>query len=558
MRMGNWEWGMGNGELGMGNWELGIGNWELGIGNWELGIGNWELRMTLEQRLQRRLVEPAGVVNTRQLHCHYQATQGTAGRLVQRLALPEQVKFRYGSGVLQPTAVIQRLQRQRRESADVFDRQLQPTSHGYPARGETVQTSNVGAKHLGDNLSVKPKLYNPNALPSDSLKTHPGGHLQGQKSNVGAKHLGDNLSVKPKSYSPNADTPYVAKATLMPSDGLKTGSSRVQTQGQLRINRQATVAAVNTNDSSGSILLPKITEREQDAPTTNLLKSDTLSPPPSPQQSPELRVSRKATIAAVNASNLGGRVEGESKSRFPLVKSASQSAASRISRKADTSDAPIQTAIEPNQPLDLPSPQIATPMSSPAVNLSKTSNPTLPVVKAASQSSASRISRKADTSANADSLVTRGEPTIQPKTNPPLIKGTIQTKAAVTPSQSSISNRSIVPVRPVSVKKLGFFGEKADVSLSPSGETRFLGNSQKLPLPLATNKINRKEVITRQTNVVDNSTVQLQTQGNSTTPMSSGATASSVDIAKVAEQVSRILARQLAVERERRGIGRWH
>ena len=35
------------------------------------------------------------------------------------------------------------------------------------------QKSDVGAKHLGDNSSVKPKLYNPNALPSDSLKTHP-------------------------------------------------------------------------------------------------------------------------------------------------------------------------------------------------------------------------------------------------------------------------------------------------------------------------------------------------------------------------------------------------
>ncbi|NES23694.1 MAG: precorrin-3B C(17)-methyltransferase, partial [Symploca sp. SIO3E6] len=31
----------------------------------------------------------------------------------------------------------------------------------------------VGAKHLGDNLSVKPKSYNPNALPSDSLTTGP-------------------------------------------------------------------------------------------------------------------------------------------------------------------------------------------------------------------------------------------------------------------------------------------------------------------------------------------------------------------------------------------------
>ena len=90
---------------------------------------------TLGQRLQRRLVKPAGVINTQQLHRHYQATQNTAGRIIQRLALPEQVKFRYGSGVLQPKAIIQRLQRQRTESADVFDGQFQSS----PVPGETVQ-----------------------------------------------------------------------------------------------------------------------------------------------------------------------------------------------------------------------------------------------------------------------------------------------------------------------------------------------------------------------------------------------------------------------------------
>ncbi|NER97802.1 MAG: hypothetical protein F6J86_28820, partial [Symploca sp. SIO1B1] len=36
-----------------------------------------------------------------------------------------------------------------------------------------LRRQDVGAKHLGDNLSVKPKSYNPNALPSGSWKTHP-------------------------------------------------------------------------------------------------------------------------------------------------------------------------------------------------------------------------------------------------------------------------------------------------------------------------------------------------------------------------------------------------
>ncbi|NEQ10327.1 MAG: hypothetical protein F6K37_31645, partial [Moorea sp. SIO4E2] len=95
---------------------------------------------TLGQRLQRRLVKPAGVINTQQLHSHYQATQGTAARLVQKSVLPEQVKFRYGSGVLQPTAIMSRLQRQRTESADGFDGQWRVNPDSYSGTGNTAQT----------------------------------------------------------------------------------------------------------------------------------------------------------------------------------------------------------------------------------------------------------------------------------------------------------------------------------------------------------------------------------------------------------------------------------
>jgi len=44
------------------------------------------------------------------------------------------------------------------------------------AQGLTISStmpSDVGAKHLGDNSSVKPKSYNPNSSPSGSLKTRP-------------------------------------------------------------------------------------------------------------------------------------------------------------------------------------------------------------------------------------------------------------------------------------------------------------------------------------------------------------------------------------------------
>ncbi|NET60008.1 MAG: precorrin-3B C(17)-methyltransferase [Symploca sp. SIO2E6] len=47
-----------------------------------------------------------------------------------------------------------------------------PASHPFVFGGDT-EMGGVGTKHLGDNLSVKPKLYSPNTLPSDSLTTGP-------------------------------------------------------------------------------------------------------------------------------------------------------------------------------------------------------------------------------------------------------------------------------------------------------------------------------------------------------------------------------------------------
>ncbi|NEO66241.1 MAG: hypothetical protein F6J98_40020, partial [Moorea sp. SIO4G2] len=55
----------------------------------------------LLSRLQRRQEKSGGVINTRQLHRHYQSTQATTARLTQRLTLPEQINSRYGASGLQ-------------------------------------------------------------------------------------------------------------------------------------------------------------------------------------------------------------------------------------------------------------------------------------------------------------------------------------------------------------------------------------------------------------------------------------------------------------------------
>ena len=633
--------------------------------------------LTLGQRLQRRLVEPAGVINTQQLHCHYQATHGTAGRLIQRLALPEQVKFRYGSGVLQPTAIIQRLQRQRTESANDFDRQFQ----GAPVPGETVQRFvQPQSRQFQNNRKIEGR--NPNRL--GKSHTNPLQPPITQEATVMTKPLvkatDQNHLKTPASLLEKKTKSQISNPLVKTSRETGEKRNRGETQQQLRIDRKATVSEVNalsSNEShSGQRQVDTHFHANPTVTQTQLETSGALSPPSS-EKSGTFRISRKATIAAANASNPGARGEGESKSPksqdLPLAQATSQLSASTAQTKADDSDAVIQAKIQENKS---PSEMIE---SQEAVNLTQISNPRirvqakssqqpnqdLPLAQATSQLSASTAQTKADDSdaviqakiqenkspsemiesqeavnltqisnprirvqakssqqpnqdlplAQATSQLsvstaqTKAGASVQPKTNPPVIKGIIQTKAAAMKSQSTVSTRSIVPVRPHSKSlPLSLQGQKANlpiqlsqeasvaskptvvstkpIQLSSSSELKMVWlksindlqtseglstttqYSQKMLLPLAISQISTNGVlakrlpfgqIARQTNAVDNSTVQPAMSGNSLTQMSSPETASvsPMDLTQVAEQVSRILTRQLSVERERRGIARW-
>ncbi|NEO57751.1 MAG: hypothetical protein F6K54_34630 [Okeania sp. SIO3B5] len=484
--------------------------------------------LTLGQRLQRRVVEPAGVINTQQLHCHYQATQGMAGRLVQRLALPEQVKFRYGSGVLQPTAITQRLQRQRTESAEVLNEQFPTTPYADSAMGEMVQRS----------------------IPPQSRQFQNSREIQGRSPNK----LG------------------------------RTNTNPLQPS----ITQKATV-----------MTKPVEKKPQSDTSVVKTSRGETNRP---------FRISRKATVSEVNASNLGARVEAEPNSKqdrdLPLPKATNQLSASTVQRKADTSVNPnsLVTATQPktnpplvkgiiqtktNEGLSTGNFRISRKATVSEVNArnlrarveaepNSKQDRDLPLPKATNQLSASTVQRKADTSVNPNSLVTA----TQPKTNLPLVKGIIQTKAEDFNVTSIVPKTDLSQSRPLSLQ-----GQKSNLPVQLSPEASIASNpsselnmvwlkstdglqanegsstknpySEKIALPLAITPINTHGVLTRQTtNTVDNSTVQLAMEGNSTTPMPAPETASgaSVDIAKVAEQVSRILARQLAVEKERRGV----
>ena len=413
---------------------------------------------TLVQRLQRRLVKPAGVINTQQLHGHYQATQSTAGRLVQKSMLPEQVKFRYGSGVLQPTAIMSRLQRQRTESADGFDGQWRVNPDSYSGTGKTAQTfvqtqprafqnsrdnsrkivgkspTAIGVADSGyDSAPLAPQRAIPRWGEQNSESppaSNPSlGDLGGltktrrspihtsiqqrpaisQKVTVMTKPLvketNHNQSKSPVSLTPVSlveQKPKSASSTPLGKTIQETGEkgSSQGTQPQLKINRKATLAEINTlsRHESHAVQAQRDTKsitKSSTNPTVTPTQPETSSSssPPYPEKSGTLRISRKATMTAANASHVA-RVQSKSIPDLPLAQTNSPSSSSTVSRKEDSSDTVIQTQIIPNQ---AKSSQITSPGDS-----FQNSDQDLPLAKTTSASSPSQVSRKED---NKDTVI---------------------------------------------------------------------------------------------------------------------------------------------------------
>jgi hypothetical protein len=79
------------------------------------------------------------------------------------------------------------------------------------------------AGNISSNLTGSP-IQSTDQIPEVATEEDAKVRFQSQKSGVWEKHLGDNSSVKPKVYNPNADFPYVPTTKLTSSDGLKTDS----------------------------------------------------------------------------------------------------------------------------------------------------------------------------------------------------------------------------------------------------------------------------------------------------------------------------------------------
>ncbi|NES23778.1 MAG: hypothetical protein F6K41_33885 [Symploca sp. SIO3E6] len=591
---------------------------------------------TFEQSLQRRLVEPAGVVNTQKLHLHYQGTQDTAQRLVRRSMLPEQVKFRYGSGVLQPTAIMSRLQRQRTESADGFDGEWRVAPESYSGAGTTTRVSekrvggiNKQTRGRGDagtrrieiptKISFTPTTQTfvqakPQVLPNSRRNTGESSAPIPSPVKVMAKPLLKGTqqnqpqeSVLQTKNQPQANSAnYLVKATQN-TENKETGKVGKQ---QLKINRKATFTEVNALSSNAPHSLYRQGESQSISDSTvnpTPQPNSSFSSTPAPGTSGKLRISRKAIDT--------GDTSSQYTSDLPLTNTNNPPASSRvISRTEDDSDEVIQGKILPKSNPVISQNTIINKTAAAENTVQSKSTSDLPLTNTNNPPASSRvISRTEDDSDEViqGKILPKSNPVISQKTsinktaaaentvqskstsnlplapgntisnsvpnlsqaqtnNRPIVKGIIQNKGANQPGQAKGRIKSVAPV--------AISGQKQQLNLplplaqkvSTTNNTNLLSTNltqsasssqsqQKLPLPLAINPVNHQGAIARQTNALENSTVQAKL-GHTTmpTPPPQAAPTPSIDLTQVAEQVSRILTRQLTVERERRGISRWH
>lgn len=454
----------------------------------------------LVQRLEQRLTTSAGVINTQTLHRHEAATTGLAGRLLQRLALPEQRLTRYQIGVAQPGAVTQSLQRfQRREVM--------------PAGGDRSWIQRLSIPGVETMAGLEP-LRSPIAASDPFSVSAVAPRSLAEPASVSGAERGAiaplSSSVSDMAATPvgtfriQRRAPSLMEEMLQPlaSSHFPSNPANAVAEGDAGVNSPSandlTLAVPHSAaiDTSGNLGQPLPVS---DAQPTSVAQLKPIEPPMGDGSGTSLRLLRRYTLAEVIApspprsstalplaSVVSPTIQRSlgNESREPVAKPYALAAIAQISRPSVV-EASIQR-------------QVDDPMSS--QNQSSDSDP-LPLAQAI-------------------------RPSLAPASPAfPLLQTSQLTLAPLSQGRSSASQPSLQSGSPASANPL--------------------------PLPLALGAIAPNSIIQRQVT----ETTMAESSSAPLAPAPVGAAAPAMDAADMADQVSRILDRQLAVERERRGLG---
>lgn len=472
------------------------------------------------QRLHQRLLQPFGVIDTQRVHRHSAQAGTTAARLMRRLDLPEQIQSRYESGVVRNLAFSPRFNGQRTELS------------GLGSEGLVVQRSPSGFEQ-GDSDRSHSSFFqetsttSPTVEPANTPTPRPKQLVKVIKSaQLNTIQLKESQA---KGVVQRTETPLADSTSDLPS-------------GLFRISRRtipsATVEAI-------SVLPP---DEGNAATSTSSLTSSENSP--SSSLTTEFQSDRQELPLAVSQNNrqelpLAVPTPTQSSEPNPISAQSSVSTAQpQIQGKLEVSPQTVGFEIAPTPPQRVAMSiqqryrQADLVLRSPVVSDEGQGGQGTVFASPVSPSSSLQFDG-ASTSREATNSQSLAE-----GTNPlPVVK----VSSLVTPSVQSKSLPRLLPLHPHTQR-----GGEANSYLAATPSVQ---ESRPLYTPLvSTTLIQRQEAIA---NPAEPSLpVESSVGTTSATSPPVPPAASEVDVAQIAEQVSRILYRRTIVERERRGLGR--
>jgi hypothetical protein len=510
----------------------------------------------LAQRLRRRLVESPGVINLRQLPTQH--TQNTVSNIIQRSTLPDRVQSRYGSpGIFQPEAIAHLFQRSRTEGFSPLDAPLPSATGTSPLSGGTIQRATRETR----GWEFSPASPAPPALSSSTFRVS-----RQQSSAFGSAGALGAIARYPIEASPvdaGEATPYTQGSAEGAPSGEVTGSTAMSDSITTPSpSSEPSVRVRVQHPSRTSASLQRLSNPQSDRIDAPMTPSDI--PRQSPSNLPLQQVSLKsdrpmpptANTASTEAASQAGNPIPEATPATPVAivhRQPESPSLMRVSRRLDLKaslDSPTKGALLPSVP---PNPENVVP----AQSVAPTPLTPMPLV----------IARVPVAQESAES--TDASPTVEQS------QSSLPIRVPATPSPPLLLQRQ---------PQEGFtlnFGARASATASDNSQPTVFATmpSSGTPLPqpeivwrkpapeLATPALPIREtsvstMIARQ--VVSEPSPGVEAMSATpaiATPAAPEITpaggTSNLDIQQLAQQVSRILTRQLTVERERRGIRTW-
>ncbi|GAB4192960.1 MAG: hypothetical protein Fur006_37710 [Coleofasciculaceae cyanobacterium] len=506
----------------------------------------------LVQRLRQRVVESPGVINLRQLPA--QRTQSAANTIIQRYNLSDRIQSRYNSApIFQPTGIAHLFQRSRAEAFSTLDTPLSsPSVRGNGELG--IGNWELGIGNEGTS-PPHPVTFSPSPgtfrvsrrLSSETTASN----FESSLTETGSSSLSTQNSGDISPSDAMLVSPSVADAIAASPPALESPSERVRVQHPSR-----------SNTSIQRVSIP-----QSDRADTPMGTSDNSIQSQSSLDLPLQRVSLPNRTTQPNAA-IGTASNTTSEAiTTPITLIQHQSQPTSIARVTQhlESNASVRSHSAPPENIAsgqsvIPKPINSMPLVVARVPLNQETTQTSDTLSTQEQAFRQTISplplRVPATSSSSLGLQR------QSQEGTAVTFGSAQTNAQNVGYVNTTESRSHQP--PVSATDSASRSVLQNIPAASQPEMVWRKPSaESIPsaLPVGETSSN-SAIIARQTLLEASPALESVPPTSTTTTTSTAETAASgntntVDIQQIAEQVSRILTRQLTVERERRGMGRW-